>query len=110
MRLYNHDRPHSSLGGSTPAERIADLAPKIPARDAVQRTARWLAENRPEPGGPEETVLTDPFDYRAEDKLMDSWLAARAMVEVPEFATQPRYGLAYSGPMGRPRKQEKFVP
>ena len=32
---YNHDRPHSSLGGGTPAERIAELAPKIPARDAV---------------------------------------------------------------------------
>jgi hypothetical protein len=33
--LYNHDRPHSSLGGGTPAERIAELAPKIPTPAAV---------------------------------------------------------------------------
>ena len=36
--FYNHDRPHSSLGGSTPAERIAELAPKIPTREAVHAT------------------------------------------------------------------------
>ena len=34
--FYNHHRPHSALGGSTPAERIAELAPKIPTREAVQ--------------------------------------------------------------------------
>jgi len=34
--FYNHHRPHSSLGGSTPAERIAELAPTIPTRDAVR--------------------------------------------------------------------------
>jgi hypothetical protein len=37
-RTFNHDRPHSSLGGSTPAERIAELAPKIPTREAVHAT------------------------------------------------------------------------
>ena len=34
--FYNHDRPHSSLGGSTPAERIAELAPEIPSLEAVR--------------------------------------------------------------------------
>ena len=34
--FYNHDRPHSSLSGSTPAERIAELATKIPAPEAIQ--------------------------------------------------------------------------
>jgi transposase InsO family protein len=34
--FYNHHRPHSALGGSTPAERITELAPKIPTREAVQ--------------------------------------------------------------------------
>jgi transposase InsO family protein len=33
--FYNHHRPHSALGGSTPAERIAELAPKIPTREAA---------------------------------------------------------------------------
>jgi transposase InsO family protein len=34
--FYNRDRPHSSLGGSTPAERIAELATKIPALETIQ--------------------------------------------------------------------------
>ena len=33
--FYNHHRPHSALGG-TPAERIAELAPKIPSLEAVR--------------------------------------------------------------------------
>ena len=53
-------------------------------------------------------MLTDPFDYAAEDALIDSWLAARASVVVPEFAVRPGYGLAYSGPAGRPRTHEEF--
>jgi len=81
----------------------------VPARRAVGDTARWLAVNRPPPGGQEELVLTDPFDYRAEDALIESWLAARASVVVPEFETRPGYGLAYSGPSGRPRTSAEFV-
>ena len=54
-------------------------------------------------------VLTDPFDYAAEDTLMDSWAAARASVVVPEFATPPGWGLAYSGPAGRPRMHAEFA-
>ena len=34
--FYNHHRPHGALGGSTPAERIAELAPKIPSLGTVQ--------------------------------------------------------------------------
>ena len=81
----------------------------VPAREAVPATARWLAEHPPAPGAPEEIVLTDPFDYDAEDALIDSWLAARAAVVVPEFASRPSWGLAYSGPHGRPRTQKEFV-
>lgn len=101
-----------------PTHRVMDLSrlhdqlghrDVVPAREAVRRTARWLADNRPEPGGPEETVLTDPFDYAAEDALIDSWLAARTSVVVPDFTTTPAYGLAYSGPTGRPRTQKEFV-
>jgi nucleoside-diphosphate-sugar epimerase len=81
----------------------------VPAREAVRRTARWLAEHPPERGGIEEQVLTDPFDYDAEDALMDAWSAARAAVVVPEFAVPPRWGLAYSGPDGRPRMHAEFA-
>jgi transposase InsO family protein len=34
--FYNHHRPHGALGAGTPAERIAELAPKIPPAEAVR--------------------------------------------------------------------------
>ncbi|MEW6269332.1 MAG: NAD-dependent epimerase/dehydratase family protein [Thermodesulfobacteriota bacterium] len=101
-----------------PTHRVLDLSrlhaklghrDVVPAREAVTRTARWLAENPPARGGIEEQVLTDPFDYAAEDALVDSWLAARASVAVPEFAVRPGWGLAYSGPRGRRRSHEEFA-
>jgi nucleoside-diphosphate-sugar epimerase len=80
----------------------------VPARTALARTVRWLAEHPCEPGGVEETVLTDPFDYAAEDALIDGWRAALdSLVPVP-FAVEPGYGLAYSGPGGRPRTNPVF--
>jgi hypothetical protein len=44
----------------------------VPAREALARTARWLAEHPPAPGGIEEMVLEDPFDDAAEDRLRAS--------------------------------------
>ena len=50
----------------------------VPAREAVAQTARWLAANPLAAGAPEEHVLTDPFDYGAEDQLIDAWHKAMA--------------------------------
>lgn len=80
----------------------------VPARDAVARTARWLMANPIEPGGTEEMVLTDPFDYAAEDALIDGWQRTIAPFTPPSFAVPPGYGLAYSGPGGRPRSNADF--
>ena len=78
----------------------------VPAREAVARTARWLAEHQPERGGTEEMVLTDPFDYDAEDRLITGWrTASKFVTSATKFAVEPGYGLAYSGPGGRPRTQ-----
>jgi transposase InsO family protein len=33
--FYNQHRPHSALGGRTPAERIAELTAKVPAAEAI---------------------------------------------------------------------------
>jgi hypothetical protein len=105
------------LAQPLPTHRVLDLTrlhtrlghrDVVPARRAVGDTARWLAEHPPAPGGAEETVLTDPFDYAAEDALLASWDAARASVVVPEFERRPGYGLAYSGPGGRRRSTEVF--
>ena len=106
------------LAQPLPTHRVLDLSALhhqlghrdvVPAREATRRTARWLAANRPVPGGTEEMVLTDPFDYPNEDLLMDSWLLAKASVTLPRFPVTPAYGLAYSGPTGRPRTQKEFI-
>ena len=80
----------------------------VPAREAVARTARWLVENPIAPGAPEEYVLTDPFDYEAEDRLIAAWRSAMSAMPTIDFAKQPGVGLAYSGPGGRPRSQATF--
>ncbi|HEY3673352.1 MAG TPA: NAD-dependent epimerase/dehydratase family protein [Acidimicrobiia bacterium] len=79
----------------------------VPAREAVARTARWLRDH-PLGGSTEEHTLTDPFDYDAEDRLVDAWLAARATVPAFDGESEPRWGLAYSGPGGRPRSRSSF--
>jgi hypothetical protein len=108
------------LAQPSPTHRVLDLTrlrhdlgyrDLVPAREALASTARWLAEHPPEPGGMEETVLTDPFDYDAEDRLIDAWKAATATVEAPAaaFDPEPGFGLAYSGPGGRPRSNAEFA-
>ena len=81
----------------------------VPPGEALARTARWLAENPPAPGGVEEMVLQDPFDYAAEDTLVEAYHAAIGKIDEPAWAGEaPGYGMAYSGPGGRPRSQSEF--
>jgi nucleoside-diphosphate-sugar epimerase len=80
----------------------------VPAREALARTAKWLVAHPPAPGGQEETVLQDPFDYDAEDRLVAAWKAAlEALPDVP-WARSPGYTLSYSGPGGRTRSNPDF--
>jgi nucleoside-diphosphate-sugar epimerase len=103
----------------SPAHRVLDLSAlrrdvgyrdAVPPREALAATARWLVANPPAPGGTEETILTDPFDYAAEDELVAAWHRVRAAMPEVAFASAPGYGLAYSGPGGRPRSRPTFVP
>ena len=96
--LIQQPRPtHRVLDTSLLRQRLGyrDL---VPARLAIARTARWLAEHRPEPGGVEEKVLEDPFDYDAEDQLVGAWKRALSALPSVEWRHTPGFGLTYSGP------------
>ncbi len=78
----------------------------VPPREAVVRTAKWLVAN---PLTPEqEKMLEDPFDYAAEDVLIEQWKKALASMETVEWKTMPGFGVAYSGPGGRPRTKDTY--
>lgn len=81
---------------------------RVTAADGLARTAHWLLEHPPEPGGMEESVLQDPFDYAAEDALVAAWRELCRQLPVPRFSTEPGIGLAYSGPGGRARSRAVF--
>jgi nucleoside-diphosphate-sugar epimerase len=43
---------------------------KVPVEEALRRTVHWYLKHPPAPGGEEEDRLKDPFNYKAEDKLI----------------------------------------
>ena len=70
----------------------------VPARRAIRLAARWLVENPPERAGYEETALQDPFDYDAEDRLVEWWRSAVADPPDLGYFELPGYGKSYAGP------------
>lgn len=81
----------------------------VNAREAVARTARWLAENPHPPGGLIERVLEDPFDYENEDRLIAWWRSAVASPPDLVWQTPPGYGLSYSGPDASYRRPDTRI-
>jgi nucleoside-diphosphate-sugar epimerase len=105
------------LAQPLPTHRVFDLAKirdelgyrdVVAPREALGRTARWLVEHPPAPGGQEETVLQDPFDYPAEDRLVAAWKAALVALPEVKWSKPPGYTLSYSGPGGRARSSADF--
>jgi nucleoside-diphosphate-sugar epimerase len=66
-------------------------------------TARWLKAHPLEPGGSDEKIIQDPFDYSAEDELIAAWQGLRSRMPQIAFAREPGYTATYSGPGGKPR-------
>jgi nucleoside-diphosphate-sugar epimerase len=94
--LYRHTRGHkmcqstrirAELGYSDP------VAPDV----ALGRTIDWLLDNRPEPGGELERQVGDPFDYAAEDELIERWRRTRAALGEVE-SPLPAQGHQYRHP------------
>ncbi len=82
----------------------------LPARKAIARCARYLAENPPKPGGSEEIVLQDPFDYAAEDELVAAWKRALASMPDIHYEVEPGFTYSYSGPGGRQQTRDFSEP
>ena len=96
-------RPLMMLTGShhryTPATALVrDLGYRdvISAAQGLADTAQWLLANQPERGGPIERALQDPFDYAAEDDLLDAWDRALDGLRVVAGAADPGYADRYS--------------
>jgi nucleoside-diphosphate-sugar epimerase len=66
--------------------------------------ARWLARNGVDERG--ERALQDPFDYAAEDRLIENWKVCVAAMPTDLFDRDPGYTASYSGPGGSTRKSE----
>ena len=96
--LIQQHRPTHRLLDTSSLRQKLEYRDVVPARIAIARTARWLAEHPPEPGGVEETVLEDPFDYDAEDQLIGAWKRALSALPSIEWRHTPGFGLTYSGP------------
>ena len=101
----------------TTHHRVLDLAKlrgelgyrdRVPAAEAVARTALWYAANPLERGGETEKILQDPFDYAAEDRLVAEYRGLRTRLENVEFAVAPGPGLSYSAP-GRTADRSRAV-
>lgn len=67
----------------------------VEPEEGVRRTVRWLLEHPPSDRA--EALLHDPFDYRAEDELIERWRRTVAEFAMPEFSSEPGYGAAYYG-------------
>jgi nucleoside-diphosphate-sugar epimerase len=69
---------------------------RVSSYEALAHTARWLRAHPLEQGGTIERSLQDPYDYAAEDALMDAWLDARERLLDVSAAADPYFVDRYS--------------
>ena len=74
--LYRHSPDHRLTDSALIRSELGYQDP-VTASEAVERWVGWLLAHKPEPGGELERQVGDPFDYDAEDALIDRWLRAR---------------------------------
>lgn len=69
----------------------------VKPEEGLRETIRFYLDNPPEPGGPIEQKLGDPFDYAGEDRFLEAWdRLAREIrnLELTPVNAQHGYGLA----------------
>jgi nucleoside-diphosphate-sugar epimerase len=92
-RVLDMTKLHTQLG-------YADV---VSPERGLAITAKWLKDHPLPPNGPDEKILQDPFDYRAEDELIDAWKTLCAKMPPVKFTREPGFTATYSGPGGKPR-------
>ena len=94
--LYRHTREHKLCQSTAIRAELGYQDPVAPDV-ALAREVDWLLEHRPEPGGELERQIADPFDYAAEDDLIERWRAARGALGEIE-SPLPTQGHQYRHP------------
>jgi nucleoside-diphosphate-sugar epimerase len=94
--LWRHDRGHRLTQSALIREELGYRDP-VPAGEALARTVDWLVANPPAPGGEAARQIADPFDYAAEDELIERWLRTRESLGEVE-APLPEQGHQYRHP------------
>jgi nucleoside-diphosphate-sugar epimerase len=74
--LWRNRREHLLTDGAMIREELG-YQELVTAEIATTRTIDWLMEHRPVARGELEQQVGDPFDYDAEDALIDRWVRAR---------------------------------
>ncbi|HEY3736962.1 MAG TPA: NAD-dependent epimerase/dehydratase family protein [Jatrophihabitans sp.] len=95
--MMNHLSTHRMVDTSK-LRTLLGYTDVVPARQAIRLATQWLMANPPELGGYEEFALQDPFDYRAEDVLVQWWKSATAAPPELNYKELPGYGKSYAGP------------
>ncbi|OGW16861.1 MAG: hypothetical protein A3G93_10810 [Nitrospinae bacterium RIFCSPLOWO2_12_FULL_45_22] len=109
--LARPSRPYLSYSGKT-SHRVMDITKikrdlgyrdPVPVEEGLRRTVNWYLEHRPAPGGEVEQRLQDPFDYQAEDRLIEAYKASvDRLLQIP-YALEGRYH-----PYAHPREPGKI--
>ena len=71
----------------------------MPIEEALPQVVRWYVEHPPERGGVLEKALNDPFDYAAEDHLVDVYRSCLEQLQAIPFERPADYH-----PYAHPRK------
>jgi nucleoside-diphosphate-sugar epimerase len=77
----------------------------VPTEEALRRTVDWLLANRPEAGGFTEQLRCDPFEYAAEDRLIEAARAGLERLRAVRYARPPTGGASFvpAADRARPR-------
>jgi len=76
----------------------------VPVEQGMETTVRWYTENPPPPGGESEQFLGDPFNYAAEDQLIEVYRSGRERLR-HELRQVPISDVRFRHPYPHPRKR-----